>query len=106
MLNPNRLPREVFGLKAEATLNRITLTPSSVNPGETLYVNIPKLTDDVILGVNMSLSDVHKLSEKDVEKYYVRYQSVMGQQLTDGLVDSGIEAASKTVAYFVPVDDS
>ena len=56
--------------------------------------------------MNMSLSDVHKLSEKDVEKYYVRYQSVMGQQLTDGLVDSGIEAASKTVAYFVPVDDS
>ena len=58
------------------------------------------------LGVNMSLSDVHKLSEKDVEKYYVRYQAVLGQQLTEGLVDSGIEAASKTVAYFVPVDDS
>ena len=36
------------------------------------------------LGVNMSLGDVHKLSEKDVEKYYVRYQAVMGQQLTDG----------------------
>ena len=58
------------------------------------------------LGVNMSLGDIHKLPEKDVEKYYVRYQAVMGQQLTDGLVDSGIQAASKITAYFIPVDDS
>ena len=54
----------------------------------------------------MSLGDVHNLSEKDVEKYYGRYQAVMGQQLTDGLVDSGIQAVSKLTAYFVPVDDS
>ena len=35
-LNPNRNPREAFGLKANATLNRITMNPSSVNPRETL----------------------------------------------------------------------
>ena len=35
-LNPNRYPREAYGLKAEATLHRIKLNPSSVNPGETL----------------------------------------------------------------------
>ena len=38
------------------------------------------------LGVNMSLGDFHKLLENDVEKYYVRYQAVLGQQLTDRLV--------------------
>ena len=50
--------------------------------------------------MNMSLGDVHKLSEKDVEKYYIRYQAVLGQQLTKGLVDSGIEAASKVASNF------
>ena len=49
VLNPKRLPREAYGLKAEATLNRITLTPSSVNPGETLYVNIPKLSEGKVI---------------------------------------------------------
>ena len=59
-----------------------------------------------LIGVSMSLEDVHKLSEKDVEKYYVRYQIVLGQQLVDGLVDSGIEAALKVASYLLPVDDS
>ena len=49
VLNPNRLPRKAYGLKYEATLNRITLNPSSVNPGETLYVNIPKLAEGIII---------------------------------------------------------
>ena len=49
VLNPNRDPREAFDLKAEATLNRIILSPSSVNPGETLHVNIPKFAEGVVI---------------------------------------------------------
>ena len=41
-INPNRIPREPLGLKAESTLNRITLNPSSADPGETLYIKYPK----------------------------------------------------------------
>ena len=48
-LNLNRSPREYFGLKAEATLKRITLNQSSVNPGETNYLNIPKLSENKVL---------------------------------------------------------
>ena len=48
-INPNRVPREPFGLKAESSLNRITLNPSSANEGATLYINIPKLTDNVVI---------------------------------------------------------
>ena len=53
--------------------------------------------------MNMSLGDVHKLSVKDVEKYYVRYQTILRQH-TDGLVESGIQAASKIASYFINVD--
>ena len=48
-LNPSRLPRMAFGLKANSTLNRITLTPSNANPGETLYIEIPKLTENMVI---------------------------------------------------------
>ena len=48
-INPNRIPLEPFGLKAESSLNRITLNPSSASPGETLYINIPKLAENVVI---------------------------------------------------------
>ena len=49
IINPNRVPREPFGLKAESSLNRITFNPSSANPGETISIYIPKLSDNVVI---------------------------------------------------------
>ena len=48
-IDPNRMPKQPFGLKAESTLHRITFTPSSANPGEILYINIPKLSGNNVL---------------------------------------------------------
>ena len=48
-LNPSRFPRMAFGLKANSTLNRITHNPSNANPGETLYIEIPKLSEDMVI---------------------------------------------------------
>ena len=56
-IDPNRIPKQPFGLKAESTLQRTTFTPSSANPGETLYVNIPKLSgNNVIVPGSVSLA--------------------------------------------------
>ena len=56
-IDPNRMPKQPFGLKAESTLQRTTFTPSSANPGETLYVNIPKLSgNNVIVPGSVSLA--------------------------------------------------
>ena len=57
------------------------------------------------LGVEMSLGDIKKLSEKDVEKYFNRYQAVMGKKINGGLVDSSLQLVSKLISYLVPVDD-
>ena len=51
-IDPNRMPKQPFGLKAESTLHRTTFTPSSANPGETLYINIPKLTGNNVIVPN------------------------------------------------------
>ena len=48
-LNPNISKKKYFGLKAESTLHRITLNPSSANPGETLYLYIPKLSENKVI---------------------------------------------------------
>ena len=57
------------------------------------------------LGVDMSLGDIKKLSVKDVEKYYNRYQAVLGKKINGGLVDSSLQLISKVISYMVPVDD-
>ena len=51
-IDPNRMPKQPFGLKAESTLHRTTFTPSSANPGEVLYVNVPKLSGDNVIVPN------------------------------------------------------
>ena len=48
-LNPNMSTRNSLGLKAESTLHRITLNPSFANPGETLYLYIPKLSENKVV---------------------------------------------------------
>ena len=58
------------------------------------------------LGVQMSLGDVKKLSQKDVAKYYYRYQSILGKQVTGGLVENVIKLASSLVSNVIPIDNS
>ena len=57
------------------------------------------------LGVDMSLGDIKKLTAKDVEKYYNRYQTVLGKKISGGLVDSSLQLVSQVISYVVPVDD-
>ena len=63
-------------------------------------------TTKEFLGVEMSLGDIKKLSTKDVEKYYLRYQTILGIQLSSCLVDSTVLAASKAVSMVVSIDDT
>ena len=53
----------------------------------------------------MSLGDIKKLSVKDIEKYFNRYQAVLGKKINGGLLDSSIQLISKVISYIVPVDD-
>ena len=63
-------------------------------------------TTKEFLGVEISLGDIKKLSTKDVEKYYLRYQTILCKQLSSSLVDSAVLAASKAVSVVVSIDDT
>ena len=73
---------------------------------ESLVILASLGTTKEYLGVEMSLEKIHKLSDKEVEKYFNRYQKVAGQKMANGLVDSAISTATKGISCFLPIDDT
>jgi len=63
-------------------------------------------TIDQYTGIQMSLSDVKKLVQKDVDKYYNRYQVTITNKVTSSLVDSGIDAVVTLISYGLSIDNS
>ena len=73
---------------------------------ESLVILASLGTTKEYLGVEMSLEKIHKLSDKEVEKYFNRYQKVAGQKMANGLIDSAISTATKVISCFLPIDDT
>ena len=73
---------------------------------ESLVILASLGTTKEYLGVEMSLEKIHKLPDKEVEKYFNRYQKVAGQKMAKGLVDSAIKTATKVISCFLPIDDT
>ena len=73
---------------------------------ESLVILVSLGTTKEYLGVEMSLEKIHKLPDKEVEKFFNRYQKVAGQKMANGLVDSAISTATKVISCFLPIDDT
>ena len=73
---------------------------------ESLVILASLGTTKEYLGVEMSLEQIHKLPDKEVEKFFNRYQKVAGQKMANGLVDSAISTATKVISCFLPIDDT
>ena len=92
--------------------NQTTNQKFSISAGDVEYqkeslVILASLgTTKEYLGVEMSLEKIHKLPDKEVEKFFNRYQKVAGQKMANGLVDSAISTATKVISCFLPIDDT
>ena len=73
---------------------------------ESLVILASLGTTKEYLGVELSLEKIHKLPDKEVEKFFNRYQKVAGQKMANGLVDSAISTATKVISCFLPIDDT
>ena len=96
-LLPSHSEKTLGAMKAEQTVKRITFNPSEANPGETLYVSVPKLSEhEVIVSVslalvfNINLSGGHannylvqNVSRALVDKLHVKFAATSVQD-TDG----------------------
>ena len=79
--------------------------------------NIPALREELAvlvstgrckeaIGSNMTQDQVKRLDEKEVIKYYKRYETYVGSKTTDSLIDNFLSLAIKGVGMVVKIDDS
>ena len=57
------------------------------------------------VGVQLTHDQVKSLSEKDVEKYYKRYEAYAGNNTTESLIESLLMLVSKVVGHVVKIDN-
>lgn len=57
------------------------------------------------IGVLLTHEQVKRLSDKDVENYFKRYEVYVSSKTNDTLVDSFLTFASKIVGNFLPIKD-
>ena len=98
-LLPSHSEKVLGAMKAERTVKRITFTPSEANPGETLYVHVPKLAGNevIVLGslalvfnIKLNITGAHannylvqNVSRALVDKFVVKFAGTTVQD-TDG----------------------
>ena len=98
-LLPSHSEKVLGAMKAERTVKRITFNPSEANPGETLYVSVPKLADNevivagslaLVFNINLKVTDAHannylvqNVSRALVDKFVVKFAATTVQD-TDG----------------------
>ena len=86
-------------MKAERTVKRITFNPSEANPGETLYVSVPKLAENevivagslaLVFNINLKVTGAHannylvqNVSRALVDKFTFKFAATTVQD-TDG----------------------
>ena len=58
------------------------------------------------IGTNMTQEQVKRLDEKEVTKYYKRYETYIGSKTTDSLIDNFLSLAIKGVGMIVKIDDA
>ena len=55
--------------------------------------------------MQLTHDQVKRLSDKDVQKYFKRYEAYAGNKTTDSLIDSAIMLFSKAVGLVVSIKD-
>ena len=93
-LLPTHSEKVLGSMKAERTVKRITFNPSEANPGETLYVSVPKLAENEVI-VAGSLALVFNLNLKTTGAHANNY---LVQNVSRALIDKfTVKFAATTV---------
>ena len=97
-LLPSHSEKVLGAMKAERTVKRITFKATEANPGETLYVSVPKLADNevivpgslaLVFNINLKVTGAHannylvqNVSRALVDKFIVKFASSIIQETT------------------------
>ena len=95
-LLPSHSEKVLGAMKAERTVKRITFNPTSANPGETLFVHVPKLAVNevivpgslaLVFDINLKVTGAHannylvqNVSRALVDKFVLRFAATTVQE--------------------------
>ena len=95
-LLPSHSEKVLNAMKAERTVKRITFNPTEANPGQLLYVSVPKLLDNeviipgslaLVFNINLKVTGAHannhlvqNVSRALVNKFVVRFSDTIIQE--------------------------
>ena len=90
-----------------STPSALPLVSSNDTPAhrEKLTVLVSTGKSKEAIGAHPTHDQVKRLDEKDVEKYYKRYEAYAGKKTTESLIDSFLMFVSKAVGMVVSIDD-
>jgi len=91
-------------------------TEATNAPPAVLPIDIPALREELTtlvctgkckeaIGESFSKDEVKRLNDKDVLKYYKRYETYVGANTTDSLIENFLSLSIKAVGLVVKIDD-
>ena len=58
-------------------------------------------TTKAYLGKELTLGDITKLNSANVEKYYLRYQKILGKETAEIFLDNALGLMVRGISYFL-----
>jgi len=99
---------EVMALLENEPINAPVIAPTANIPAlrEQLAVLVSTGRCKEAIGTILTQEQVRRLDEKEVVKYYKRYETYVGSKTTDSLIDNFLSLAIKGVGMIVKIDDA
>ena len=74
--------------------------PSESDHREQLAILVASGNCKEMLGVQLTQEQIKRLSKKDVEKYFKRYEASLSSKTCDAIVDTFIQLSCRTLVLF------
>ena len=81
-----------------------TEPPSESDHREQLAILVASGNCKEFLGVQLTQEQIKRLTKKDVEKFFKRYETSLSSKTCDAIVDTFIQLSCRGLAYFLPLD--
>ena len=98
----NKMENEVDAMKDVMSL--LETEPSESVHREQLAILVASGNCKEMLGVQLTQEQIKRLSKKDVEKFFKRYEASLSSKTCDAIVDTFIQLSCRGLAYFLPLD--
>ncbi|KAL9959879.1 hypothetical protein ACROYT_G033249 [Oculina patagonica] len=98
---------ELLGAEPESTQSAMATIQGPDIPAlrEQLAILVSTGKAKEAIGVQLTYEQVKRLTDKEVEKYFKRYEAYVGNKTTDSLIDSFIFLVTKVVGMAVNIKD-